>query len=64
MLPALSAEQQLSRIEAAAMPHVDDSTRRDVFRPLARQAGAERARPATSDDLAAIGIRTKEVPRV
>lgn len=65
MLPALTAERQLARIEAASVPHMKPHAAREVVRGYVRELGrSQRSKPATTADLAAMGIRVEEVPGV
>jgi hypothetical protein len=61
MMPTLNAEQQLSRIEAAGVPHMDKQSRDNVFRRLRGALGrSARPKPATAADLAMLGIHVEQ----
>jgi hypothetical protein len=65
MLPTLSSEHQLGLIEAAAVPHMKAASQREIVRRHARMAGTSTAaKPATTADLASIGITVEEVTSV
>ena len=60
-MPKLEAEQQLARIEAAGLPHMDKSSRDNVFRRLRGALGrSAKPKPATPADLAMLGIRVEQ----
>jgi len=63
MLPRLDAERQLKAFEAASIPHMEDRDRSRAFRYWQDLAGghAEKPKPATAADLAAIGIKVQHV---
>ncbi len=64
MIPSLHAETQLAAIEAASAPYMRDSDYRSVVGRYQRDLGATtKPKKATASDLAAIGIRVKEVKR-
>lgn len=62
MLPTLQAERQLRAIEAASVPHMDRDGRADTIRKYTLMLGVDaKAKPATTADLAAMGITRETV---
>lgn len=59
-LPELRAQQLLEAAEVAMVPHVKQSDRRAILRGWRRQLPRRRARRATPEDLARLGIAVEE----